>query len=42
MAKILTIADAATFEVAQELLGSEGHQVKVTPDAKDGLRCAGW
>jgi two-component system NtrC family sensor kinase len=40
MAKILTIADAATFQVAQELLESEGHQVKVTPDAKDGLDLA--
>ncbi|MEG4804197.1 histidine kinase dimerization/phospho-acceptor domain-containing protein [Microcoleus sp. ARI1-B5] len=40
MAKILTIADAATLEVAQELLGREGHQVKVTPDANDGLDLA--
>ncbi|MEG3840759.1 ATP-binding protein [Microcoleus sp. herbarium14] len=40
MAKILTIADAATLEVVQELLGREGHQVRVTPDAGGGLELA--
>ncbi|MGB3267957.1 MAG: response regulator, partial [Microcoleus sp.] len=40
MAKILTIADAATFEVVQELLSGEGHQVRVAPDGKDGLDLA--
>ncbi|MBE9183204.1 hybrid sensor histidine kinase/response regulator [Microcoleus sp. LEGE 07076] len=40
MAKILTIADAATFEVVQELLSGEGHQVKVAPDGKEGLELA--
>ncbi|MBE9093618.1 ATP-binding protein [Tychonema sp. LEGE 07203] len=40
MAKILTIADAATFEVVQELLSGEGHQVTVAPDGKEGLDLA--
>jgi len=40
MAKILTIADAATFEVVQELLEREGHQVRVAPDGKDALDLA--
>lgn len=37
MAKILTIADAVTLEVVQELLGREGHQVRVALDAGGGL-----
>lgn len=40
MAKILTIADAATLEVVQELLGKEGHQVRVALDAGEGLELA--
>jgi two-component system NtrC family sensor kinase len=40
MAKILTIADDITFEVVQELLAREGHQVKVAPDGKDGFDLA--
>ncbi|MEG3896057.1 MULTISPECIES: ATP-binding protein [unclassified Microcoleus] len=40
MAKILAIADAATLEVVQELLGREGHQVRVTPDGNEGLELA--
>lgn len=40
MAKILTIADAATWEVVQELLSGEGHELKVAPDGKDGLDLA--
>jgi len=40
MAKILTIADAVTLEVVQELLGKEGHQVRVALDAGGGLELA--
>jgi two-component system, NtrC family, sensor kinase len=40
MAKILTIADSVTWEVVQELLEKEGHQVKVAPDGKDGFDMA--
>ncbi|MBE9161453.1 MULTISPECIES: sensor histidine kinase [Microcoleaceae] len=40
MAKILTIAEAATFEVVQELLEREGHQVRVALDGKDALNLA--
>ena len=40
MGKILAIADAATLEVVQELLGREGHQVRVAPDAGGGLELA--
>ncbi len=38
MAKILAIvADAVTVEVVQEVLGREGHQVRVAPDGEEGL-----
>jgi len=40
MAKILTIADAVTLEVVQELLGKEGHRVRVALDAGGGLELA--
>ena len=41
MAKIqATIGDAVTVEVVQELLGREGHQVRVAPDGKEGLDLA--
>lgn len=41
MAKILAIVgDAVTVEVVQELLGREGHQVRVAPDGKEGLDLA--
>ncbi len=40
MAKILTIADAATWQVVQELLSGEGHELKVAPEGKDGLDLA--
>ena len=40
MAKILAIADAVTFQVVQELLFGEGHELKVAPDGKDGLDLA--
>jgi two-component system NtrC family sensor kinase len=40
MAKILTIADTVTWEVVQELLQKEGHQVKVALDGKDGVDLA--
>ncbi|WP_293339605.1 ATP-binding protein [Microcoleus sp. CAWBG58] len=40
MAKILTIADSMTWEVVQELLEKEGHQVKVASDGKDGFDMA--
>ncbi len=40
MAKILTIADAVTLEVVQELLEREGHQVRVALDAGGGLELA--
>ena len=41
MPKILAIvADAVTVEVVQELLGREGHQVRVAPDGKEGLDLA--
>src|SRR6476661_1701121 len=41
MAKIQAIVgDAVTVEVVQELLGSEGHQVRVAPDGKEGLDLA--
>ena len=40
MAKILTIADVVTLEVVQELLGREGHQVRVALDAGGGLEWA--
>jgi two-component system, NtrC family, sensor kinase len=40
MANILTIADAVTLEVVQELLEREGHQVRVALDAGGGLELA--
>ena len=41
MAKILAIiADTVTFQVVQELLSQEGHQVRVVPDDKEGLDLA--
>ena len=41
MAKILAmIGDAVTVEVVQELLGREGHQVRVAPNGKEGLDLA--
>ncbi len=40
MAKILTIADAVTLEVVQELLEKEGHEVIVALDAGGGLELA--
>ena len=40
MAKILTIADVVTLEVVQELLGREGHQVRVALNAGGGLELA--
>ncbi|MEG4913932.1 MULTISPECIES: response regulator [unclassified Microcoleus] len=41
MAKILAIiADTVTFQVVQELLSQEGHQVRVVPDDKEGLELA--
>jgi two-component system NtrC family sensor kinase len=41
MAKIQAIVgDAVTVEVVQELLGREGHQVRVAPDGKEGLDLA--
>ncbi|MBD1811036.1 hybrid sensor histidine kinase/response regulator [Microcoleus vaginatus DQ-U2] len=41
MAKILAIvADTVTFQVVQELLGQEGHQVRVVSDDKEGLDLA--
>ena len=40
MGKILTIADTMTFEVVQELLSGEGHQVRVAPDLQHGLDLA--
>ena len=40
MGKILTIADTMTFEIIQELLSGKGHQVRVAPDARDGLDLA--
>ncbi|MEG4849776.1 histidine kinase dimerization/phospho-acceptor domain-containing protein [Microcoleus sp. B5-D4] len=41
MAKILAIiADTVTFQVVQELLSQEGHQVRVAPDDKEGLELA--
>jgi signal transduction histidine kinase len=41
MAKIVAIVgDAVTVEVVQELLGREGHQVRVAPDGKEGLDLA--
>ena len=41
MAKIQAIVgDAETVEVVQELLGREGHQVRVAPDGKEGLDLA--
>ncbi len=40
MANILTIADAVTLEVVQELLGREGHQVRIALDAGGGLELA--
>ncbi|MEG4083197.1 ATP-binding protein [Microcoleus sp. POL10_C6] len=41
MAKILAIiADTVTFEVVQELLTQEGHQVRVVSDDKEGLDLA--
>ena len=41
MAKILAIVgDAVTVEVVQELLGREGHQVRVAPNGKEGLDLA--
>ncbi|WP_445171106.1 ATP-binding protein [Microcoleus sp.] len=41
MAKIqVIVGDAVTVEVVQELLGREGHQVRVSPDGKEGLDLA--
>ncbi|MEG4032625.1 MULTISPECIES: ATP-binding protein [unclassified Microcoleus] len=41
MAKILAIiADTVTFQVVQELLSQQGHQVRVVPDDKEGLDLA--
>ncbi len=41
MAKILAIvADTVTFQVVQELLDQEGHQVRVVSDDKEGLDLA--
>jgi len=41
MAKILAIiADTVTFQVVQELLSQEGHQVKVVSDDQEGLDLA--
>ena len=40
MGKILTIADAMTFEVVQQLLSGEAHQVRVAPDLQQGLDLA--
>lgn len=41
MAKILAIiGDTVTFQVVQELLSQEGHQVRVVPDDKEGLDLA--
>jgi len=41
MAKIQAIVgDAVTVEVVQELLGREGHQVRVAPDGKEDLDLA--
>ncbi len=41
MAKILAmIADAATVEVVQELLGREEHEVRIAPDGNEGLDLA--
>ncbi|MCZ0904057.1 response regulator, partial [Microcoleus sp. HI-ES] len=41
MAKILAIiADTVTFQVVQELLSQEGHQVRVVSDDKEGLDLA--
>ncbi|MEG3859385.1 hybrid sensor histidine kinase/response regulator [Microcoleus sp. herbarium12] len=40
MAKILTIADAATLEVVEELLEREGHQIKVAPETQEGFDLA--
>ncbi|MEG4071875.1 histidine kinase dimerization/phospho-acceptor domain-containing protein [Microcoleus sp. Pol14C2] len=41
MAKILAIiADTVTFQVVQELLTQQGHQVRVVPDDKEGLDLA--
>ncbi|MEG4393981.1 ATP-binding protein [Microcoleus sp. BROC3] len=41
MAKILAIiADTVTFQVVQELLDQEGHQVRVVPDDKESLELA--
>ncbi|MFM9263888.1 sensor histidine kinase [Tychonema sp. BBK16] len=40
MGKILAIADTMTFEVIQQLLSGEGHQVRVAPDPQSGLDLA--
>ncbi|MEG4492621.1 response regulator [Microcoleus sp. D3_18_C4] len=41
MAKILAIiGDTVTFQVVQELLSQEGHQVRVVSDDKEGLELA--
>jgi two-component system, NtrC family, sensor kinase len=40
MGKILAIADTMIFEIIQELLSGEGHQVRVAPDAREGLDLA--
>ncbi len=40
MGKILAIADTMTFEVIQQLLSAEGHQVILAPDTKSGLDLA--
>ncbi|MGB7708911.1 MAG: ATP-binding protein [Microcoleus sp.] len=40
MGKILAIADAMTLEVVQQLLSGEGHQVRVAPDAREGMDLA--
>ncbi|HBK98864.1 MAG TPA: hybrid sensor histidine kinase/response regulator, partial [Microcoleaceae bacterium UBA10368] len=40
MGKILAIADAMTLEVVQQLLSGEGHQVRVTPNTREGMDLA--
>ncbi len=40
MGKILAIADTMTFEIIQELLSGKGHQVRVAPDAREGMDLA--
>ncbi|XZN92356.1 MAG: ATP-binding protein [Microcoleus sp.] len=40
MGKILAIADGVTWEILQEFLSGEGHEVIVAPDAHSGLDLA--